>query len=390
MNANFFDHLRQFGDLSALIVGTEHITYASLADGNGPVDLLRCLHQGIPYTPISPRIPEKQQEYQRQCLSQVPDCYATALFTSGSTGAPKIAVHTLDNHWSNAEGSNRNIPIGPGDRWLVSLPLYHVGGIGILFRCLLAGATAVLPPEGTREIASCIARYNITHVSLVHTQLRQLLDSPDSVRVKAILLGGSAIPSDLILRGQHLPLYRSYGLTEMSSQVTTTAAGAPHSSGRLLAHRELRFVQDEIHVRGRPLFAGYWRDGRIEPTLTADGWFATGDLGHLDQNGCLHITGRRDNLFISGGENIQPEEVEAAILQLPGVEQAVVVPIPDTIYGHRPIAYIQTADGSLPDLSVLEQHLPRFKLPVRVYSLQADPSGLKPSRKALATAHEIP
>jgi len=253
------------------------------------------------------------------------DQLATLIFTSGSTGEPAAVLHTFGNHYFSAVGSNKNILFGPGDRWLLALPTYHVGGLAILFRAFLSGGTVVLPDEGA-AIAETIDRLGVTHVSLVATQFYRLLNAPDGKRalskLTAILLGGSTIPQELIDTAVKLklPVYTSYGATEMASQITTTPPDAPpqklYSSGKLLSFRELKIAPGgEILVRGETLFAGYWQAGKLRQTRDAAGWFATGDLGRMDADGYLHILGRKDNLFISGGENIRPEEIERILNQ---------------------------------------------------------------------------
>src|SRR5215204_882343 len=124
---------------------------------------------------------------------------SSVVFTSGSSGVPKAALHTFGNHFFSARGSNTNIALTPGDRWLHSLPLYHVGGLSIVFRCLLAGATVVLPEPGT-PLGDAIAESAATHVSLVPTQLLRLLREKgfEKGRLKAILLGGGPIPASLL------------------------------------------------------------------------------------------------------------------------------------------------------------------------------------------------
>lgn len=282
---------------------------------------------------------------------------ASLIFTSGSTGEPAAALHTFGNHYFSALGSNKNICFEPGDRWLLALPTYHVGGLAILFRAFLSGGTVVLPDEGT-AIAETIERFCVTHVSLVATQFYRLLKEPAGKRalskLKAILLGGSAIPGSLIdaANALKLPIYTSYGSTEMASQITTTPPNvAPEklrSSGKLLPFRELKIAPDgEILVRGETLFAGYWQAGKLQRTRDAEGWFASGDLGRLDADGYLHVLGRKDNLFISGGENIQPEEIEKILNRHPDVVQSMVVPVQNDEFGMRPAAFIEMKNGCI-------------------------------------------
>ena len=311
---------------------------------------------------------------------------ATVVFTSGSTGSPKAALHTFGNHYFSALGSNANIALAAGDRWLHSLPLYHVGGLSIVFRCLISGAAIALP-EPEASLGRSISGLRATHVSLVSTQLLRLLRegaAPDGL--KAVLMGGGLIPEDLVdeALARGLPVHTSYGLTEMASQVTTTRRGASReelrTAGRVLPHREVSLSgEGEILVRGETLFAGYV-EGKIG--RPAGGWFRTGDLGEMDANGYLRVLGRRDNLFVSGGENVSPEEIEAALFRVPGVEEAVVVPVPDPEFGARPVAFVRLS-GVAGDLArALEPVLPRFKIPRDFHEWEAA-GGMKPDRLAL-------
>ncbi len=308
---------------------------------------------------------------------------ATIVFTSGSTGTPKAVLHSYGNHYYNALGSNTNLLLAPGDRWLLDLPLYHVGGLGILFRSLLAGSTVVMPDQG-EPLDAVLGRYEVTHLSVVVTQLHRLLQQPESVRypsLRYIILGGSPVPLKLLERAaaRGLPVFASYGCTEMASQVATTGPGSTTAqrltSGKLLPHRRLRIgEEEEIQLAGETLFMGYVDGGKVRRPLTGDGWFATGDLGRVDENGYLTVIGRRDNRFFSGGETIHPEEIERVLTDHDGVQQAVVVPIPDEEFGQRCVAFVQPR-GSCPDgpslAEWLGQTLPRYKVPDAFYQWPA-------------------
>jgi len=150
-----------------------------------------------------------------------------------------------------------------------------------------------------------------------------------------------------------------------------------------LPFRQLMIAADgEILVRGETLFQGYGQGGGGLLTLDADGWYPTGDLGRLDDGGFLHVTGRKDNLFISGGENIQPEEIEAALQQLDGVAQAVVVPVSDVAFGFRPVAFVQGEGVRLDGLAArLVPTLPKYMIPVAFYAWPAgETRGMKVDR----------
>ncbi len=327
-----------------------------------------------------------------------PGADATIVFTSGSTGAPKAALHTFENHWSSAIGANRAIPLRPGDRWLLSLPPWHVGGLAVLFRCLLGGA-AIAVAGRDEPLPEAIRGLGATHVSLVATQLYRLLREERgraALRsLKIVLLGGGPAPSSLIeeASGAGVRLITSYGSTEMSSLATATRPGdhpeTLATSGRPLDFRQLSLAADgEILVRGRTLFRGYVEETGVRPARDASGWFHTGDLGRLDAGGHLIVSGRRDTMFISGGENIHPEEIEREILRFPGILETVVVAMPDPEFGSRPAAFLRTADGNLPTLTELDRYLrltlPGFKIPRRYLRWPDIEEGMKPDRCAFA------
>lgn len=298
---------------------------------------------------------------------------ATIIFTSGSSGEPKAALHTFGNHVYSAWGSNAHIPLKRDDRWLLSLPLYHVGGLSILFRCFLAGACVVVADFKTGYYKT-FKKFVITHASLVPTQLyRMLQENKEKTSLKTILLGGAAIPETLLKKalGQNLPVYISYGLTEMSSQVATSqklTTKNPQPKVKVLKYRRLKIARDgEILVKGETLFKGYVNK-KIHRPLNKDGWFKTGDVGEF-KNG-LKVFGRKDNMFICGGENIQPEEIEAHLKKIKGIEDAVVVPKDDKEFGQRPVAFIKSLKKIQPHFisNKLCKHLPKFKIPVAFYS----------------------
>lgn len=328
---------------------------------------------------------------------------ATIVFTSGSTGVPKAALLTFENHWSSAVGANRNIPLRSGDRWLLSLPPWHVGGLAVVFRCVLGGAGIAVKGKD-ESLADAIASLGATHVSLVATQLYRLLREKRGRaalrNLKAILLGGGPAPAVLIEEALQAGarLVTSYGSTEMSSQATASRPGDPpaalSTAGRPLAFREISIDADgEILVRGRTLFRGYVEGARIRPARDGSGWFHTGDLGSFDDDGRLVVTGRRDTMFVSGGENIHPEEIEREVLRFPGILETIVAPVPDPEFGARPVAFLRTIDGRLPTDKELDLFLrlalPGFKVPKRYLRWPDIEEGMKPDRRAFAVLARV-
>lgn len=308
------------------------------------------------------------------------DLPVTLILTSGSSsGVQSAAVLTYGNHYYNALGSNQNIRLQSGQSWLLSLPLCHVSGLSILFRTAQAGATLLLPDDGFTFKDNILSKMP-THISLVAAQLQNLLEDDavaDYLRgMKAILLGGSAIPKQLVERAYRLGLaiYISYGSTEMASQICTTEPNADLvsllSSGRVLEHRQVKISEEgQVLVKGKTLFAGYWDKGEIRRPFDDEGWFASGDLGFFDAQKRLHISGRRDRMFISGGENIQPEEIERVLENIPKIKRAVVVGVSDDRFGKRPFAFVQwVGENALDEVQlqkILSSTLPSYKIPLR-------------------------
>ena len=273
------------------------------------------------------------------------------------------------------------ISLAAGDRWLLGLPLYHVGGLAVLFRALVSGATVVLAgkPPSLGEIATA----GVTHASVVPTQLVRWLaeETEAGVPGRLILIGGAAVPETAWGEGlaRGWPVAASYGSTEMASTVTMMPLGqGPVSAGLPLPGREVRITEGEIELKGEMLADGYVG----EPLPLVDGWFRTGDLGTLDAAGALTVHGRRDQMLICGGKNVYPEELERAILGLPGVRRACVVARPDAEYGQVPVAFVEGGSNWAAQLCEV---LPAYKIPVAWHPWPENQRGrLKPDRQALA------
>ena len=319
------------------------------------------------------------------------------ILSSGSSGQPKAIVHSYENHFFSAQGAQQLIPLTFDDRWLLSLPIYHIGGLAIVMRCLLAGATLVLPNQ--HDLAQQIRTQSITHLSLVSTQLWRLLRSDALPRaqvnnIKACIVGGGPVSSELIKQAkkQQLPCFISYGLTEMSSQVATSKANAQQNCGQALSGRELSLINGEICLRGKVLAIGLYHQGLAPLPLDNNGWYHSGDLAELNAQG-LMITGRLSNLFISGGENIHPEEIERHLLELNNIKNAIVIPIDDPEFGQRPLAIIDWQEACADEQynaqnidQYLSQHIAKFKIPdiILHWPVHLRQTGLKPNRKQLS------
>ncbi|POY60739.1 2-succinylbenzoate-CoA ligase [Pectobacterium versatile] len=311
------------------------------------------------------------------------DRLVTLTLTSGSSGMPKAAVHSFAAHLSSAEGVVQMMAFSSNDSWLLSLPLFHVSGQGIVWRWLATGATIVV--RAHQPLDSALRE--CTHASLVPTQLWRLLsEGTFPTALKAVLLGGAMIPQALTQQAEArgVSCWCGYGLTELASTVCAKRADGRSGVGMPLLGREIRLVEDEILLRGSTLAAGYWRDGKLIPLVDDDGWFHTRDHG-LFTEGEWHILGRLDNQFFSGGEGIQPENIEAVLLAHPDVQQACIVPVDDAEFGHRPVAVLEVAQTTMLDAirDWLQPQLAGFQRPVAYYALPVElkNGGIKLSRQ---------
>lgn len=313
------------------------------------------------------------------------------VFTSGSNAAPKLVIHAYRSLVSNAVGSNRLISLQSKDRTLLSLPLCHIGGLSQVMRCLLSGTALVI--DGVVEDPSVLQQYEITHTSMVATQLQRLVEK--QVRLpclKAVLVGGGPCAPELVERGRQLqyPIWLTYGMTETASQLLTES---PSGVQQVIDGAELKLdSQAEILVKGDNVFLGYWRRQGINSARDKDGWFHTRDLAHSVGNK-LVVEGRVDNQFISGGKNIQPEEIESHLITLANIDTAVVVQVSHHDFGFVPFAFVRLLEGAVDEkfiqttIALLKTELPGYLVP-RFYGVLPRNAGLKPKRSYLTTLAE--
>lgn len=396
---NFEEYVQQIQDKHLNLEPKSVVAVKTVCPFTTFAFFVACLRKNLIFFPLNPKLPDQEidlrlKESQAKILIQEkipftptfdfksksifyydPKAACSYLLTSGSSSRPKICVHSIENYFESAYSSNLSLPFIQKDCWLVSLPLFHVGGLSLLFRALLAKASLLISTERLEE---ALEKYSPTHISLVSTQLMRLLKTPTLLKkLKAILLGGGPISDSLLEKASSLPIYSTYGLTEMTSQVATGKNNHLHP----LKYVSLKLdSKNQILVKGPMLFLGYLENSKVKPCLNSEGWFETKDLG-LFSNNQLQIIGRSDNQFISGGENILPEEIETALLKHPHILEAIVVPSEDSEFGQIPIAFVKS-DHQLQEqeyISFLEKTLPRYKIPKTYLSLSYE--GLKPSRK---------
>lgn len=300
--------------------------------------------------------------------------------TSGSSGRPMGVVHTIGNHVYSAAGAISFFGLTPEDRWLVSLPLNHVGGLSIFTRTFLSGGAAVFP-ESRQNMDQAVAARAAGFISVVPTQLIRLMASAQAAdalsSMRAILMGGAPSPEWLIDKALDLslPIVPSYGLTESCSLVTAVPKGSDRgdykTAGKLLPHRALALDKEgRIRLGGKTRFA-YYVAGKRKIFPFESGWFTTSDLGRTDEAGNWIIRGRADEIFISGGENINPFEIEAYLTAIEGIDAAVVVPAPHPEFGMVPWAFVASS-GKIDEArlqALLKKDLPVFKIPKRIIAM---------------------
>jgi fatty-acyl-CoA synthase len=321
------------------------------------------------------------------------------VYTSGTTGQPKGAVHTQAGLEWNAIAARECAGLTRDDHVLTVLPLFHVGGLNIqTVPALLAGGTVTLHRrfDAGRWLAD-VATRRPTLSLLVPATLRAVLEHPDWPRtdlssLRAVYTGSQIVPQRLFeaFHARGVPLGQVYGTTETGpvSICTRIADAVAHAgaAGRPALNCEVRLLTGddsdaapgetgEIALRAPNLARGYWRDPHN--AAFRDGWFHTGDLARQDESGNYWIVGRSKELIVSGGENLYPAEIENALLACPDIAEVAVLGVPDARWGEAAVATVVKRPGSALDeaavLRVLEGRLARFKHPRRVVFVESLP-----------------
>ena len=364
-----------------------------------------------------------------EIMAEIADDDTTILlFTSGTTGRPKavplrhdaFVVYALEN----VEPANPDIE----ERNILTVPLYHVAGIQSMFPAIYGGRTLVMMRQfELKEWMETVEREKATRAMLVPTMLKWIVDSPDFTKydlssLRVITYGAAPMPFDVIKKAIELmpqvQFINGYGQTESASTLTmlgpedhrivgteeekqTKWKRLQCSIGKPLSDVEIRIVDEEdkglpprtvgeIHARGPRIMKGYWGDEqKTAQTMTKDGWLRTGDMGYLDEDGYVYLTGRADDLIIRAGENIAPEEVEEALCCYHKIAEACVIPVPDPEFGQQPFAccVIKEGQACTPEevMEFCRERIASFKRPrgvVFVDELPRNPMG-KVLRKKL-------
>ncbi|MCI1592184.1 o-succinylbenzoate--CoA ligase [Heyndrickxia oleronia] len=318
------------------------------------------------------------------------DEVCSIMYTSGTTGNPKGVLQSYGNHWWSAVGSALNLGLTEKDGWLCAVPLFHISGLSILMRSVIYGMPVYLYEQfNEKTINQVLQAGEVTIMSVVSTMLYRLIDDLGDKRYhsnfRCMLLGGGPAPKPLLdaCLEKNIPVFQSYGMTETSSQIVTLApedsivklgsAGKPLFPSQLkIMNNQMQLLPNqpgEIVVKGPNVTKGYLNREEANKKNFKEGWFYTGDIGYVDEDGYLFVMDRRSDLIISGGENIYPAEIEEVLLSHSVVKEAGVVGIEHTQWGQVPYAFVVVSEpvNEADLVNYCMDKLAKFKIPHHIY-----------------------
>ena len=323
---------------------------------------------------------------------------ALIMFTSGSAGKPKAVVHTFNSLLESVKATDSFADLSPNDIWLASLPFYHIGGFMIPVRSMLSGGSIAFPNSLKYEdIGKALNYNNPTHVSLVSTTLSRFLNEnfKPSKNLKYVFLGGGPISPVLCEEAinKSWQIIKVYGSTETCSMVTALLLNEvkqkPDSVGKALGTNKIKIKSmsknnpndfcgsgkvGEIVVSAPALFKKYYNDQLTTDKVLKNGWYHTGDYGWLDEDGYLYISSRREDLIITGGENVSAIEVENIIKTHPLIEDAFVFALKDDTWGQIICAAVTSKKLSEEEIrNFLKEKIAGYKIPKRFFFIESIP-----------------
>ena len=339
----------------------------------------------------------------RHGVPVVEDDVAIIMFTSGTTGRPKGAMLTHGNIWWNNVNVFHAYDVLESDVSLLVAPLFHIGGLNVNSLVIWQKGGHIVLHRGfdPKRALDDIAAYGITTMFAVPAMLLFISQQPafataNLATLGTIVCGGAPVPEPLmrVYAARGVPINQGYGLTETAPFVSFLAPewgmSKLGSAGQAPLLCEIRVVdangrdvagpnvKGEVITNGPNIMKGYWNDPEATAAaIDPEGWFHTGDIGYLDEDGFLYIADRLKDMVITGGENVYPAEVESALYDHPAIAEIAVIGLPDEQWGEAVVAVAALKPGMALDLDTLRtfgtERLARFKLPRRLELMQALP-----------------
>ncbi|MFU0842772.1 MAG: AMP-binding domain-containing protein [Burkholderia sp.] len=364
--------------------------FVAEADLGGIAGILAHLEARIPVMLLSPKLTAYERAEAKKAADAIseplPEGTAAVIMTSGTTGRPKAAVISRASLAASARAVASALRMTPDDVFQLAITPSRVGGLGVVIRSLaVRGCVSLAPKFSAERFPDILARDGVTLASVVPAMLAEVLAKRPEWRapgrLRALLVGGAACP--MRIRGlaaeRRIPIVTTYAMTETASSVALSDYDerfVPRAdAGRAVPGAEIRIgAESEIEVKGPMVTAGYW--GRAAPI--ENGWLRTGDIGALDAEGRLRVFSRRSEMILTGGDNVFPGEVEAALEAVPGIRAALVTGLPDETWGAIVTALLvpekegaEIGDAAL--ARAVSERLARFKAPRRIAWVKALP-----------------
>ncbi len=350
------------------------------------------------YEPLLAGHSESEPEVENQPDLDTPHII---MYTAGTTGKPKGAVLSQGASFWNVLNLNAALDFTSSDRNLLVLPMFHIGGIGLFtLPMLYDGGTVVI--QRTFDPAKTLALLKEERITLffgVPAIFLALIQHPEFnadafKKVRLVMSGGAPLPISLVKQYHEtgIVLQQGFGMSEAAPSIATLdkslALEKAGSIGRALMHLEAQVVDDDMHdvstgdvgelvIRGPNLLQGYWNRPEVTKEVFTGGWFHTGDLARMDEDGELYIVDRKKDMFISGGENVYPAEVENAIYELPQISEAAVIGVEDDKWGEVGRAVVALKEGHSFTAEMIIDHLKgrlaKYKIPKSVVFVEQLP-----------------